>query len=372
MILRIIFSIVLVVHGLIHLMGFFKECKPAFEQNFDGKSARVSPPGVSRMSGTLWLLCSIGMIGSCVVFLWEIKWWWIPAGISVLTSQLLILVYWRDAKYGTFVNGIIVVILFTSYHQRKFEVLVENDTRTLLASQDKTNAATVSQASIQHLPNTVQKWLIRSGVITKKRIQTVHLKQKGMMRSKPGGKWISLEAEQYITADEPGFVWNAVMNASPVTIHGRDRYIDGKGNMLIKAMATIPLANSTGDEIDQGAMMRYLAEIVWVPTTALTSYIHWEAINDTTARATMTYKNRKVSGLFFFNHEGDVSGFEGQRFGRFEGEFSLETWSVKILGHKEFNGIRVGNECEVTWKLKHGDFTWLRLEVIDITVPQTK
>ena len=37
--------------------------------------------------------------------------------------------------------------------------------------------------------------------------------------------------------------------------------MNGKGNMLIKLMSTIPIGNSSGDEMDQGAMMRFLAEI---------------------------------------------------------------------------------------------------------------
>ena len=56
--------------------------------------------------------------------------------------------------------------------------------------------------------------------------------------------------------------------------------------------------------------------------------------------------------LFYFDHEGDVVGFEGKRYGNFDGHFSLETWFIRILEHKEFNGIRIGNKCEVTWKLK--------------------
>ena len=123
--------------------------------------------------------------------------------------------------------------------------------------------------------------------------------------------------------------------------------------------------------MDQGAMMRFLAEIVWSPSAALNDYIQWTYVNDTTANATMTNGNRKVSGIFYFDYDGDIVGFEGKRYGNFDGHFSLETWFVRILEHKEFNGIRIGNKCEVTWKLKKGDFTWLQLEVTDISYNNT-
>jgi len=112
--------------------------------------------------------------------------------------------------------------------------------------------------------------------------------------------------------------------------------------------------------------MRFLAEIIWLPSAALSDYIQWASVNDTTGHATLTNGNRTVSGLFYFDEAGDIMGFEGKRYGNFDGLISLETWSVRILEHKEFNGVRIGNKCEVTWKLKQGDFTWLQLEITDI------
>ena len=48
--------------------------------------------------------------------------------------------------------------------------------------------------------------------------------------------------------------------------------------------------DAKGKEIDQGALLRYLGEIVWVPSAALSDYITWEEMDSTTARATMSYE----------------------------------------------------------------------------------
>ena len=368
---RIIISIVLLVHGLIHLMGFLKAWGIPIAKNFNVRALITLSANESKTIGLLWLLCFIGLIASCIIFLLEKDWWWMVGAISLLISQSLIILYWHDAKYGTLINVIILLAVLISYHQQRFNALIKKETNTLLASQINTGTTIVSPESIERLPSVVQKWLIKSGVIGTKKAHTVHLKQKGMMRQKPEGKWLPMEAEQCITADLPGFIWNGTMGSSFITINGRDKYMNGKGNMLIKLMSTIPIGNSSGEEMDQGAMMRFLAEIAWSPSAALNDYIQWTYINDTTAHATMTNGNRTVSGIFYFDYEGDVVGFEGKRYGNFEGHFSLETWSVRILEHKEFNGIRIGNKCEVTWKLKQGDFTWLQLEVTDISYNNT-
>jgi hypothetical protein len=68
--------------------------------------------------------------------------------------------------------------------------------------------------------------------------------------------------------------------------------------MLISVMSTVPIANSSGEEIDQGAMMRFLAEIIWLPSGALNNYIQWEYVNDTTAHATMTNRTEPYQDFF--------------------------------------------------------------------------
>jgi len=84
------------------------------------------------------------------------------------------------------------------------------------------------------------------------------------------------------------------------------------------------------------------------------------------ARATLHDGDLTASGIFSFNIEGDVIGFEAKRYGDFDGKYSLETWSVRNTGYKEFNDIRIPNKSEVTWKLDTGDFTWLEVEVTHI------
>lgn len=176
-----------------------------------------------------------------------------------------------------------------------------------------------------------------------------------------------LEAEQHIVTNPPGFIWKAKIDAGYfLTINGRDKLEHGKGHMLIKAANTITVADSAGKEIDQGAMMRYLAEIMWFPTASLNKNIRWQYVNDTSARAVLLDGDKSISGLFLFDQNGDVVGFEGKRYGDFNDLYSLETWAIDVKGYQDFHGIRIANKSEVTWRLKTGDFNWLKIEVTDI------
>ena len=113
-------------------------------------------------------------------------------------------------------------------------------------------------------------------------------------------------------------------------------------------------------------MIRYMAEMVWFPHAIVNNYLHWEQVDEHRAKVTMTYYSMTVSGIYTFNNDGLPISFEAKRFGEFDGKYSMETWQVNITSYALFNGIPVGNTCEVMWKLKDGDFTWLRLEIIDI------
>lgn len=285
--IRIVVSILLIVHAIIHLMGFLSEWNFVIAQNFSIEPSTVLSDIGSKAVGLLWVLCAIGFFFSFVLFLFRRRWWLVGA-VSLTISQSLIILYWEDAKYGTLVNVVILIATVLSYHKEKFNHLVKNEIKDLMNTQTIEDQATITLESLTHLPPVVQKWLVRSNIIGKEKIRTIHLKQRGLLRSKPEGKWMPMEAEQHIVADPPGFIWKAKIDAGYfMTINGRDKLEHGKGHMLIKAANTITVADSAGKEIDQGAMMRYLAEIMWFPTASLNKNIRWQYVNDTSARAVL-------------------------------------------------------------------------------------
>ncbi|WP_130806187.1 DUF6544 family protein [Senegalia massiliensis] len=225
----------------------------------------------------------------------------------------------------------------------------------------------IIKEDIKKLPKNVQLWLEYSGIVGKEKITSVRLKQKAYMRLEKDKSWMEVEAEQYFKTEEPGFVWNANIKMVPlIHISGRDKYNKGKGNMLIKPLSLFTIADSKGREIDQGSLLRYLAEMVWFPTASLNDYLTWEEIDKYNARVTMNYKGIKASGIFTFNDKNQIINFEAQRYGEFNGEYRLETWSIPIRNYKEFEGIKIPTKGDVTWKLNSGDFNWFNFEIIEV------
>ena len=82
-------------------------------------------------------------------------------------------------------------------------------------------------------------------------------------------------ATQYFIVNEPQFIWQANVQMMPlITMAGRDKFVNGNGEMVIKLLSLVNVANAGGgDKINSATMIRYLAETTWFPSTALNDYI---------------------------------------------------------------------------------------------------
>lgn len=262
---------------------------------------------------------------------------------------------------------LVVVIVSTVTARFLFAKKAKAEVKELYKNADVRKSEVVTKEDLKDLPVCVQKWLESSQVVGKEKIRTVRLKQKGLMRTEPQKPWMPFEAEQYFNVERPGFIWFANVKAAPLThIAGRDKYYEGKGNMLIKIMSLIKVADGVGEEMDQGALARYLSETMWFPTAALNDYIKWESIDDRSARATMTYQGVTASGVFVFDQQGNPVSFSAKRYRNQGGKFTLDDWYTPVHEYKEFNGIRIPAEGEAIWKLPAGDFSYIRLEITEI------
>ncbi len=101
MILRLLRSLLLLLHGAIHLMGFAKAYGLA-------KVHALTLP-ISKPMGTVWAIAAVLFVFAIVLLLLASDRWWIPAGIAVVFSQVLIVLHWHDARFGTIANILLLV-----------------------------------------------------------------------------------------------------------------------------------------------------------------------------------------------------------------------------------------------------------------------
>jgi hypothetical protein len=358
--MRIALTLLLGVHGIIHLFGFFKA--------FGVSEFNAISQQISKTHGIIWLLTFLLFASTIILILVHSDYWWASGFLALIISQVLILNYWTDAKFGTIINVILLLATIIGYSSFNFNHKIKEERIRLLENSQIKTQEIVTEKALLTLPPIVQKWLMNSGVIGKKLISNVHLTQELQLKMKPEQtSWNQGTAEQYFTIEPPAFNWsiNTKMN-SILSVVGRDKFEDGKGEMIIKLLSIIPVANAKNDEkINQATLQRYLAEIVWFPSASLSKAITWECIDDFSARAIMDYRGTKGSGEFHFDKEGNFEKFVAMRY-RDSNDTEPAKWTVTATKTENRNGIKIPVECEASWELEGGKWTWLKLKITDI------
>jgi len=117
--MKYLFSILVLAHGLIHLMGFLKA--------FGIAAINQLTKEISKPMGILWLFVTIVLITTAFFYFIKNEYWWLMAISGAILSQLLIIGYWHDAKFGTIANVIILLIAVPVWAEWQFENQFKKD-----------------------------------------------------------------------------------------------------------------------------------------------------------------------------------------------------------------------------------------------------
>ncbi len=358
--MRIAFLILIGLHGIIHLLGFFK----AFQIS---DIEALSQP-ISRSFGILWLIGFVLFGLTLFLLIRNNVYWWSVGIVAIIVSQSLIFLFWQDAKFGSLPNIIILLVCIVGWSYFSFTQKIKEERETIL-SKCNVDKELFNQQRFDALPSPVQKWLTHSGVNKQPPIANVYLKQEVKMKLKPEQKeWIQASAEQYFTINPPAFNWSVDLHMNPFfSIQGRDKFEDGKGEMLMKILSIITVVDvQDNNKINEAALQRYLAEIVWFPSAALSTFIKWEYIDEQSARATLKYKETIGSGVFYFDKNGSFTKFSTMRYKDTDDDAQKYEWIAEVLENKVINGIIVPTKLNVTWKLEDINWNWLELEITEL------
>jgi hypothetical protein len=151
-------------------------------------------------------------------------------------------------------------------------------TEALVARLQRTGSrvdrAVYSSDELAALPAPVTRYLrtvLRDGQLIPRHAR---IEQRGTFAVKPDPDgWRPFTAVQQFAARPAGFVWDARIRMAPgLDFLVRDAFVDGTGSMYGTVMGVVPVVNVRGTrDIAAGALVRYLAEAVWMPTALLPS-----------------------------------------------------------------------------------------------------
>jgi hypothetical protein len=357
--MRLVLLFIVVIHGLIHLLGFAK----AFDLVVIDELAQP----ISRSLGVFWLQAALLFLFVAVGILIKKKWWWMLAIIAVLLSQFLLIGQWQDAKYGTFVNVIILLAAIAAMADWNFYKKYLLDVHQALRQTAVDEKDLITEADLYKLPKLVQKYLTYAGVVNTPKLKSVKIAFDGEMRGK-SQDWFSFHSEQYNTFDTPHRLFFMRGKIKGLMVPGYHAFKDGTATMLIKLLAIFPVVNNKGKEMNIGETVTVFNDMcIMAPASLIDSRIQWEEIDSKSVNAVYTNQGITISAVLYFNEQGQLINFVSDDRYEISGKtFVQRRFSTPMSNYKNINGINVPHYGEAIWHYPEGDFVYGRFYLKDI------
>lgn len=252
---------------------------------------------------------------------------------------------------------------------RQLDLLVD-----ALRQRGPDTVPSVRHADLATLPAPVARYFAFAFPEGQRPIRTARIRWEGEMRLRPDAAWSPFTAEQLFTTAPPGLVWDAAVRMMPlVPVRVRDSYIASQGQMLGRIGGVATVVNEGGTpEMAQSALTRWLGEAAWFPTAFLPGGgITWEAVDDSTARATVTDGAVRVSGDFHFASTGEMTGMTAMRYRDVNGQGVLTPFEGRYGSFERREGVMIPGTAEVAWLLPEGRFAYWRGQPIEMSYELT-
>lgn len=354
--MRIVLTLLLVVHGLIHFMGFAK----AFDF---GNMARFSKE-ISKPMGLLWLLNGLLFIISVVLFWMKNQTWPMFGIIAVVLSQIVIFMFWHDAKYGTIANVIILIAVIIAFSTLRFENKFISDVRSGMVATS-ISSSQISKKDLENLPLMVQRYLNYVDVVGKPKVQNFKIIFDGEMREK-GKDWFKFTSEQYNFFESPTRLFFMKAKIKGLPTHGYHAYKKGNASMDVKVLSMLTVVHEDSPELYPTETVTFFNDLcLFAPAALVDNRITWEVIDDLSVKAIFANGNTVISAILYFNETGQLINFISHD--RYSiSEMKAFPFSTPVKAYKNINGYNIPTYGEAVWHYPDGEFVYGKFRLKDL------
>jgi hypothetical protein len=353
--LRYFFIAFLFAHCAIHTIGLLK----AFSiVNITPITREISKP-----VGLAWMLSAILFIVSAFMYYLKKENWMVVALLAVVISQVLIILVWKDARYGTIANVIIFLVATLGLTSQRFEANFYRDV-TLIRS-DSVSSELIQEADIQALPEPLQKYLRYTGVLNTPKVKSMRIVFDGEMRDK-GKEWFIFRSVQYNFFDEPTRLFFMKARMFGTTVSGYHRYQKASASMDIRLFGLMPIVQVRGTEMNKAETVTVFNDMcIMAPASLIDKRLQWEAIDERSVKGIFTNGANKISAILYFNEIGQLVNFiSGDRYD--VRDMKQYRFSTPMKDYQRINGINVPTYGEAIWHYPEGEFVYGKFKLVSI------
>ena len=355
----------LVVHGLIHFLGAAKGCGWA-------SVPQLREP-ISLGMGVVWLLAgAMVLVSAAMIAAAAPSWWWAVALLAALVSQIAIVTSWGDAKVGTIVNVILLVIAtygFLSAGPSSFSAQWSTQANAALEQGDAAPPQ-LTESDLKALPVPLADYVRGSGAVGKPRTTNFSADIHGRIRSAPDQAWMSFTGTQLNTYGENPqrlFIMHARRSGIPVEV--LHLYGDATATMQVKVLSAFPIVNARGPDMDRAETVTIFNDlVVLAPGAIVDAPVRWTAVDEQRVHGTFTLGQHSVSATLVFDEQHDLVNFvsvDRLRASQDGTSFTRQEWSTPLLAHRDVDGRRVIAVGAGRWNAPdpEGLFTYLEIHL---------
>ena len=370
-VVRWIVVVVVLLHGLLHLLG------AAEGLGWADVSPLTRP--ISASTAIAWLATAVLVVATGLLLARSVGWWWMVGAVAVVASQAMIFTTWSDASAGTLANLILLLAVVYGYaSQGPTSYRAEFRRRSQIALTQPIDGELVTEADLAELPDPVAAYVRQSDAVGQARVRNFHAYISGRIRSGTTKPWMPFRGEQVNTlGTDPVrlFYIDATMLGIPLDV--LHVFAGPSATMRVKAVSLFRMVNAAGPEMDQGETVTVFNDLcVLAPAALVDAPIAWETIDDHHVRGTFTRGAHTVSALLIFNDAHELIDFisDDRTAASSDGKhFVHQRWSTPLRGYRSFGATRIATVGEGRWHAPdpEGEFTYIDFHVDDIVYNAT-
>jgi hypothetical protein len=276
---------------------------------------------------------------------------------------------WHDAKLGLVANVIVllgVVYAFASQGPVSLAAEYRRDIASIFTNPGV--PPIVTEADLEPLPASVQRYLRVTGSIGQPRILNFRARWNGRIRAAATDPWMTFQAEQVNTFGRmPArlFSMNATMKSLPVDVY--HRFIAESATFRVRVLSLFSMVDAKGPVMDQSETVTILNDLcILAPPVLIDPALRWESSDASSARVAFSRGAYTVRATLHFNDQGELVDFVSDDRSRASPDgktFTAERWSTPVSAYVTFGARRLGTRGKALTHAPEGPFAYAELEL---------
>ncbi|MCB8978995.1 MAG: hypothetical protein H6657_16400 [Ardenticatenaceae bacterium] len=346
---------VVVIHGLIHLLGFVAYWPLAEIAELPYKNTLLNGRLILTNTGMrwfslFWLLAAVGLVTAAVSLVLD-RAWWLPLMLAAVAVSLIITVLdWNNAFRGAILSLVLLVPLLVvvglRQQPRPFPTYPQ-------ISQPLNRVAFPAD-----LPAPVARYFEKVLGDAVPVVETAVVTGHGQLRFNGITFPHRLRFTYDVNQGYRHYIESTIFGLPILKVN--EHFLDGQARLELPVGVVENEPN-----IDMAANLGFWGEAIWFPPLYLTDpRVRWEAIDATTARLTVPFGDTEDSFTVFFDADtGLITRMEAMRY-RDATDTEKILWQLTPLAWETYHGIQIPSRSSVTWADE--GTPWLVIDLDDV------